>query len=79
MWKILMFEIFAKNGLCDVFLSSEVKTSDFAAHFSRNSGAANTVIYIYIYIYNHFLSYLAILRTGAITRRLPADAPVTSE
>ena len=25
--------------------SSEVKTSDLAAHFSRNSGAANTVLF----------------------------------
>ena len=40
-----MFEISAKNGLCDVLLSSEEKTSDLAAHFSRNSGAANTVLF----------------------------------
>ena len=45
MWKILMSEISAKNGLCDVILGSEVKTSDLAAHFSRNSGAANTVLF----------------------------------
>ena len=38
-----MFEIFAKKGLRDVNLGSEEKTSDLAAHFSRNSGAANTV------------------------------------
>ena len=45
MWKILMFEISARNGLCDVILGSEVKASDLAAHFSRNSGAANTVLF----------------------------------
>ena len=42
MCKILMLEISAKKGLCDVIWGSEVKTSDLAAHFSRNSGAANT-------------------------------------
>ena len=36
-----MFEISAKKGLCDVIWGSEVKTSDLAAHVSRNSGAAN--------------------------------------
>ena len=41
MWKILMFEISAKKGLCDVIWGSEVKTSDLATHFSRNSGASN--------------------------------------
>ena len=40
-----MFEISAKKGLCDVICGSEVKTSDLAAHFSRNSGAANTVFF----------------------------------
>ena len=45
MWKILIFEISAKNGLCDVILGSEVKTSDLAAHFSLNTGAANTVLF----------------------------------
>ena len=45
MWKILMFEISAKNGFCDVILSSEEKTSDLAAHFSRNSGAENTFLF----------------------------------
>ena len=45
MWKILMFEISAQNVLCDVILGSEEKTSDLAAHFSRNSGAANTVLF----------------------------------
>ena len=39
-----MFELSAKNGFCDVILGSEEKTSDLAAHFSRNSGAANTVL-----------------------------------
>ena len=34
MWKILMFEISAKKGLCDVIWGSEVKTSDLAAHLS---------------------------------------------
>ena len=33
MWKILMFEISAKKGLCYVICGSEVKTSDLAAHF----------------------------------------------
>ena len=45
MWKILIFEISAQNGLRDVILGSEVKTSDLAAHFSRNSVAANTVLF----------------------------------
>ena len=40
-----MFEISAKNGLCDVILGSEVKTSDLAAHYSRNSGVVNTVLF----------------------------------
>ena len=40
-----MFEISAKKGLCDVIWSSEVKTSDLAAHFSRHSGAANAVLF----------------------------------
>ena len=30
-----MFEISAKNGLCDVILGSEEKTLDLAAHFWR--------------------------------------------
>ena len=37
-----MLEISAKKGLCYVICGSEVKTSDLAAHFSRNYGAANT-------------------------------------
>ena len=48
MWKILMFEISAKNGFCDVIWGiwgSKGKTSDLAAHFSRNSGVANTVLF----------------------------------
>ena len=45
MWKILMFEIFTQKGLRDVIWGSEVKTSDLAAHFPRNSGAANTVLF----------------------------------
>ena len=45
MWKILMFEISANKGLCDVILGSEVKTSDLAAYFSHNSGAANTFLF----------------------------------
>ena len=45
MWKILMFGISAKKGLCYVIWGSEVKTSDLAVHFSRNSGAANTVLF----------------------------------
>ena len=40
-----MFEISAKNGLCNAILGSEEKTSDLAAHSSRNSGAANTVLF----------------------------------
>ena len=40
-----MLEISAKNGLRDVILGSEEKTSDLAAHFSRNYGAANTFFY----------------------------------
>ena len=40
-----MFEISAKKGLCDVICVSELKTSALAAHFSRNSGAANTVLF----------------------------------
>ena len=40
-----MFEISAKKGLCYVICGSEVKTSDLAAHFSRNSGAANAVLF----------------------------------
>ena len=40
-----MFEISAKKGLRDVILDSEEKTPDVAAHFSRNSGAANTVLF----------------------------------
>ena len=39
-----MIEISAKKGLCEVIRRSEVKTSGLAAHFSRNSGAANTVL-----------------------------------
>ena len=40
-----MFEISAINGLRDVILGCEGKTSDLAAHFSRNSDAANTVLF----------------------------------
>ena len=40
-----MVEISAEKGLCDVIWGSEEKTSDFTAHFSRNSGAANTVLF----------------------------------
>ena len=39
-----MFEISAQNGLRDVILGSEGKTSDLAAHFSRNSGG-KTVLF----------------------------------
>ena len=39
-----MFEISAKNSFCGVILGSEEKTSDLSVHFSRNSGAANTVL-----------------------------------
>ena len=45
MWKILMFEISANKGLCDVICGSQVKTSDLVAHFSHNSGAANTFLF----------------------------------
>ena len=40
-----MFEISTKKGLCYAICGSEVKTSDLAAHFSSNSGAANTVLF----------------------------------
>ena len=40
-----MFESSAQKGLCDVIWGREVKTSDLATHFSRNSGAANTVLF----------------------------------
>ena len=40
-----MCEISVKKGLCDVIWGSEVKTSDLAAHFPRNSGPANTVLF----------------------------------
>ena len=40
-----MFEISAKNGLRDVIRQCIKKNSDLAAHFSRNSGAANTVLF----------------------------------
>ena len=40
-----MLEISAKKGLCYVICGSEVKTSDLAAHFSRNSGAASSVLF----------------------------------
>ena len=40
-----MFETSANKGLFDVIWGSEVKTSDLAAHFSHNSGAANTFFY----------------------------------
>ena len=39
-----MFEISGQKGLRDVILGSEGKTSDLASHFSRNYGAANTVL-----------------------------------
>ena len=45
MWKILTFLISAQNGLRDVILGSGGKTSDLAALFSRNSGAANSVLF----------------------------------
>ena len=40
-----MFEISANKGLYDAIWGSEVKTSDSAAHFSHNSGAANTLLF----------------------------------
>ena len=40
-----MFEISAQNGLRDVILGREGKHSDLEAHFSRNSGAAKTVLF----------------------------------
>ena len=40
-----MLEISAKKGLCYVIFGSEIKTSDLAAHFSHNSGAANTFLF----------------------------------
>ena len=41
----MMFEISAKNGFCEIIIGSEEKTSDLAAHFSRNSGTANAVLF----------------------------------
>ena len=41
----MIFEISTNNGLCDIILGSEVKTSDFAAHFSLKSGVANMVLF----------------------------------
>ena len=43
MWKILMFEISAKNGFCDVILGSEEETSDLTV--ARNLGATNIVLF----------------------------------
>ena len=40
-----MFEISAKKGLRDVILGSEEKTSALETHFSRNSGAANSILF----------------------------------
>ena len=40
-----MLEISAKKSLRDVIFDSEEKTSDLAVHCSRNSGAANTVLF----------------------------------
>ena len=40
-----MLTISAKNGLCDVIRGNEEKTSVLAAQFSRNSGAAYTVLF----------------------------------
>ena len=37
---------FRQNGLCDVILGSEEKTSDLATPFSRNSGASNMVYFL---------------------------------
>ena len=39
-----MFEISAQNGLRDLILGSEGKTSGFGSALSLNSGAANTVL-----------------------------------
>ena len=50
-----MFEISTKKGFCDVICASEVKTSDLAAHFSRNSGAANMALFT-IQTFNEHLS-----------------------
>ena len=36
---------FTPKSLCDVIWGSDLKTSDLAAHFSRNPGAANTVLF----------------------------------
>ena len=40
-----MLETSAKKGFCYVIWGSEVKTPALAAHFSLNSGAANTVLF----------------------------------
>ena len=44
-----MFELSAKKGLCYVICSSEGKTSDLAAQFSRNSGTANMILFIFFF------------------------------
>ena len=67
-----MLEISAKKGLCDVIWGSEVKTSDLAAHFSRNSGAANTVLFtIQTFIEHSRMAKLTRARPGAVIRPPP--------
>ena len=51
MWIILMFKISSKNSFCDTILGSDLKISDLVAHFSRNSGTANTVLFTYYSIF----------------------------
>ena len=61
-----MFKISAKKGLCDGILGSEVKPSDLAAHFSRNSGAANTILFT-IQMFNEY-SRMKKLRPNVFSR-----------
>ena len=61
-----MFEISVKKGLRDVILSSKEKTSDLAAHFSHNSGAAYTVLFTIQTLNEH--SRMAKLKSTVFTR-----------
>ena len=67
-----MFEISAKKGLCDVNWGSEVKTSDFAAHFSRNSGAANAILFTVSEIYQLVLTLKMCHQYAQCARTLPS-------
>ena len=58
-----MFEISDEKGLCDVIWGSEVKTSDLAAHFWRNSGAALYGFVNTVKLKNGFVYYSNVERT----------------